>query len=162
MYACSEPRPGRTLELVEASKSWLPILYNSTLTYPTKQDIQDCCCLGVAPRALLLKKSVWLLHLIGDKATPAARDSNDVARALKRHCHSQTRNGSLSWWTLFCCSLNWELRKEQMAWEHGFPTVILHILLDNTPLHSKPSVWRHGGSNIGPNFIKIVTWRIYM
>ncbi len=31
---------------------------------------------------LLLKKSVWLLHPIGDKAPPAARDSSEVARTL--------------------------------------------------------------------------------
>ncbi len=112
MCACSEHRPGRTLELVEASKSRLLILRNSTLAYPTKQDIRDFCCLGRAPRAQLLKKSAWLLHHIGDKATPAARDSSEGARALIRRYHSDTRNGSLSWWTLFSCSLNWELRKE--------------------------------------------------
>ncbi len=29
----------------------------------------------------MLKKSAWLLHLIGDRAPLAARDSGEVARA---------------------------------------------------------------------------------
>ncbi len=33
------------------------------------------------PAAQLLKKSAWLLHFVGDKAPPAARDTNEVARA---------------------------------------------------------------------------------
>ncbi len=37
-----------------------------------------CCCLGQARRAQLLKKSAWLLRLIGDKAQPAAHDSIEV------------------------------------------------------------------------------------
>ncbi len=59
-----------------------------------------CCCycsLGLAPGAQLLKKSTWLLHLIGDKAPPAVRDSSEVTRAVNRHCHSHTRNGGHSW-----------------------------------------------------------------
>ncbi len=36
-------------------------------------------CLVIAPRAYLLKKSVWLFHLIGDKAPHTARDRSEVA-----------------------------------------------------------------------------------
>ncbi len=41
------------------------------LESPTKQDglllrCFRCCCLGEPSRAQVLKKSVWLLHLIGD------------------------------------------------------------------------------------------------
>ncbi len=43
-----------------------------------------CCCLGIAPRNQLPMKSAWLLHLIGDKAPPAARDSNEAARAYNK------------------------------------------------------------------------------
>ncbi len=57
-----------------------------------------CCCLGIAPRAQLLKKSTWLLHLIDDKALPAARDRSEVARALNRRCYPHTGNGGHSWY----------------------------------------------------------------
>ncbi len=36
---------------------------------------------------LLLFESAWLFRLIGGKAPPAARDSNELARALNRHCY---------------------------------------------------------------------------
>ncbi len=36
------------------------------------------CCFGITPRAQLIKNGVWLLHLIGDKAPPAASESNKV------------------------------------------------------------------------------------
>ncbi len=39
------------------------------------------CCLGIASITQLLKKSAWLLYLIGYKASPTARDSSEVARA---------------------------------------------------------------------------------
>ncbi len=39
------------------------------------------CCLGIASIAQLLNKSSWLLYLIGDKASPTARDSSKVERA---------------------------------------------------------------------------------
>ncbi len=42
-----------------------------------------CSCLGIASEdQLIMKKSAWLLHLISDKAPPAARDISDVALAL--------------------------------------------------------------------------------
>ncbi len=37
------------------------------------------------PKAQLLKKSAWLLHLVGDKAPPATSDSSEVASAVNRH-----------------------------------------------------------------------------
>ncbi len=39
-------------------------------------------CLGLAPRAQLLKTNFWLLRLIGDKVPPVTRVSNEAARAL--------------------------------------------------------------------------------
>ncbi len=45
----------------------------------------------------MLKKSARLLHLIGDKAPPAARDSDEVARALNQHCYSHIVNGGRIW-----------------------------------------------------------------
>ncbi len=39
---------------------------------------EDFAVKGIGPKAQLLKKSVWLLHLIGDKA----RHSSQVARTL--------------------------------------------------------------------------------
>ncbi len=87
----------------------------------------------------------WLLNcsrrapvyftLVGDKASPAARNSSEVARALNWRCYPHTGNGGLIWFlssslslsvdvawstpqglttmrTLFICSLNWELTKE--------------------------------------------------
>ncbi len=42
----------------------------------------DCCyCLGIVPRARLLKKSARLLHLNDNKAPPPARDSGEVIHA---------------------------------------------------------------------------------
>ncbi len=41
-----------------------------------------CCCFGIAPRAQLLKKSAWLLHLIGDKVPPTACDRSEVKLML--------------------------------------------------------------------------------
>ncbi len=38
------------------------------------------CCSGTAPRAQLLKKCAWLLHIIGDKALPAVLESSEVTR----------------------------------------------------------------------------------
>ncbi len=52
-----------------------------------------CCCLGIAPRAQLLMKSAWLLHQIGDKAPPAARNSSEVAGVL----NPRTGNGDHGW-----------------------------------------------------------------
>ncbi len=39
-----------------------------------------CCCLGITPRAKMLKISAYFT-LNGDKTPPAARDSNKVACA---------------------------------------------------------------------------------
>ncbi len=53
---------------------------------------------------LLLKKSAWLLHEIGDKAPPVARDSSDVARALNQRCYPHTGDGGHSWGlSSYCC-----------------------------------------------------------
>ncbi len=43
----------------------------------------------------MFKKSAWLLHQIGDKAPPAARDSSEVARPLNRRCYPHTGDGGL-------------------------------------------------------------------
>ncbi len=45
----------------------------------------------------MLKMSAWLLHLIGDKAPPVARDSGEVARAYKQRCYSHSGNVGHSW-----------------------------------------------------------------
>ncbi len=45
----------------------------------------------------MLKKSAWLLHLIGDKAPPAARDRSEVARAKNQRCHPHTRSDGHGW-----------------------------------------------------------------
>ncbi len=42
--------------------------------------LRSCYCLGMAPRAKLLKKSTRLLHLIGDKAQAATCNSREAAR----------------------------------------------------------------------------------
>ncbi len=45
----------------------------------------------------MLKKSAVLLHQIGDKAPPAARDSSAVACSLNRRCYPHTGNGGHRW-----------------------------------------------------------------
>ncbi len=45
----------------------------------------------------MLKTSAWLLHLIGDKAPPAARDSSEVARSLRQRCYPHTGSDGQSW-----------------------------------------------------------------
>ncbi len=60
---------------------------------PTRGAGCCCCCSGKAPRAQLLKKSAWLLHLIGG----IARDSSEVARPLNRRGYPHTGNGGHSW-----------------------------------------------------------------
>ncbi len=50
-------------------------------------------CLGIALRAQLLKESAWLLHLIGDKAPLATRDSSGLLC-----CYPHTGHGGLN-----CC-----------------------------------------------------------
>ncbi len=40
--------------------------------------------------ARLLKNSAWLLHKIGNKASPTARDSSEVTRALTQRCYTHT------------------------------------------------------------------------
>ncbi len=42
------------------------------------------------------KKSAWLLHLIGDKAQPAARGSSKVACTLNRRYYPHTGNDGFS------------------------------------------------------------------
>ncbi len=44
----------------------------------------------------MFKKSAWLLNLISDKAPPAARDGDEVARTLNQGCYSYTGNGGHS------------------------------------------------------------------
>ncbi len=39
----------------------------------------------------MLTKRAWVLHLIGDKASPAARDGSEVVRALNRRCYPPSR-----------------------------------------------------------------------
>ncbi len=42
----------------------------------------NCCfCLGIAPSGQLLKKSAFLLQLVGNGAPPVTRDGSEVARA---------------------------------------------------------------------------------
>ncbi len=53
----------------------------------------------------MLKNSTWLLHLIGDKAPPAARNSSEVVRTLKQRCYPHTGNDEHSW----CLSSNLSL-----------------------------------------------------
>ncbi len=79
-------------------------------------------CLGVAPRVQLLKKSAWYLHLIGDKAPPAARDSSEVARALNRRWYPHVWNCGL-WW---CLNKKLSL-KVQFSMAHNHADVI-HLL----------------------------------
>ncbi len=55
------------------------------------------CCLSFVPRAQLLKKSAWLLHLIGDKAPPTALDSSEVARTVNRRCYPHIGNDGHNW-----------------------------------------------------------------
>ncbi len=64
------------------------------------------CCffLGVPPRALFLKKSAGLLHLIGDKSPLATRESNVIKRTLNQLCYPHTGNGGLNWF--LCRSLS--------------------------------------------------------
>ncbi len=50
------------------------------------------CYFGIAPKAQVLKKSVWLLYLLGDKAPTVARDISEAARVLKCRCYPQTAN----------------------------------------------------------------------
>ncbi len=38
----------------------------------------------------ITQNSAWLLHIIGDKASPAARDSSEVTRALTQRCYTHT------------------------------------------------------------------------
>ncbi len=45
----------------------------------------------------LLKKCTWLLHLINNKAPPAAHDISEVSRALHQRCYPHTENGGLIW-----------------------------------------------------------------
>ncbi len=46
--------------------------------------IPSSSCLGIAPRAQLLKKSSGPPHIIGDKAPPVERDRSEVERTLNR------------------------------------------------------------------------------
>ncbi len=43
--------------------------------------------LGIATRAQLVKKSAWLLHLIGDSASSGARDSSEIAQSTPNGTH---------------------------------------------------------------------------
>ncbi len=48
------------------------------------------------------KRASRYLTLVGDKAPPAARNGNEVARALNQRCYPHTVNGGHSW----CLSSN--------------------------------------------------------
>ncbi len=47
------------------------------------------CCLGIVPTANLIKKSAWLLHLIGGKALLTVRNRSEVVcvRSQRRYPH---------------------------------------------------------------------------
>ncbi len=85
------------------AKNWIYSLSTGSLqllfakgaqwVYGGAKEIGVRCCylrLGIAPRAQLLKKGDCLLHPIGDKAPPAARDNSEVASTLNRRCYSET------------------------------------------------------------------------
>ncbi len=125
----------------------------------------SCCyCLCIAPRAQLLQKDAWLLHQISDKAPSAARDSSEGACSLKRR-YPHMGNGEGSWCLISSPSFSVGFSIQdvaqyapQRAHYHvdvmylgfmvlrvrlaptQFSTNIYHTQLDNTPLHSIPSV----------------------
>ncbi len=56
-----------------------------------------CFCSGTAPRAQLIKKSTWLLHLTGNKSPHTRRDRNGVACAWSCRSHPHTGTSEHSW-----------------------------------------------------------------
>ncbi len=54
----------------------------------------------------MFKKNAWLLHGLGDKAPPAARDSSEGACAQKQCCYPHFLNGGHSCRLSSCLSLS--------------------------------------------------------
>ncbi len=63
-------------------------IYVQSISFPCR-----FYCLGIAPRANLLKKSDWLFYQIRDEAAPAGR-------VLNRRCYPHTGNGGHMWCSL--------------------------------------------------------------
>ncbi len=84
------------------------------------QNTRACCyfcCLGIAPRAKLLKESAWLLHQICDSASPTAHDSSEVAHALNRRCYPHTGKSGYSWCRSHgCCPVCCPPRNNEYRW----------------------------------------------
>ncbi len=61
----------------------------------------------------------WPLHLISDKATPAACDSSEDARTLNQRCYPHTGNGGHSWCLSHSLSLSVGIFIQDEAQDHG-------------------------------------------
>ncbi len=96
-----------------------------------------CRCLGIAPRALLLKKSARILHLIGDKAPHSTSNRCAVYHIVQQRAHFHTdviylagvKEGSKSFMIL-------RVKPKRIR----FPANSLYIPLDKTTMHSISSV----------------------
>ncbi len=106
-------------------------ILSSRMGYCSNNNLTCCryCYLGRALTAQLRKKSAWLLHLIGDKASPAAYDSSKASRELNQHLYPHAGNGGHSW--RLSCSLSLTVRlfiQGEAIYGPAFPRVGTTVL----------------------------------
>ncbi len=82
------------------------------------------------------------MTLIGNKAPPTVRDSNEVASTLNRRCKSHTRNGGLSGCLSSSLSLlvGFSIQDETMVVARSAPQGALYHADVNWELRREPEV----------------------
>ncbi len=90
-------------------------------------------CLGIAPRTKLLKKSAWLLYLIGDKVPPTARKISSVVTTL---WSAHLKRQAPMVWEQLTVAVN---RIVYPGWSHGcYPVLLTYLYLRR---HSPGAGW---------------------
>ncbi len=113
------------------------------------------CCLGIAVRAKMLKKSAWLLHPNGDKAPHTGKGSHSwcltsslslsVGFSIQNEAMDVVRSAPQVLTTVRTLLVNKVGSKELIVFRvqptsTRYPTNSLYTPTDNTPLHSISSV----------------------
>ncbi len=70
-----------TSRKVKKKKDFTDNMRTGNIKQENYVDVGWCCCLGIASWAEMLRMTAWLM---GDKASPTARDSSEVPHRKRR------------------------------------------------------------------------------